>query len=162
MKNLVVAYDKQRGIGKDNDLLWDYRAIPSDMARFRELTTGHAIVMGRKTFDSLRRPLPNRRNIVISNKVLEIVGAEVVSSLDAAYAAVPASEDVYIIGGGQIYAESIDTADRIYATEIDETFEGADTFFPTIDDTWQVTAREHLAADDRNQYSMDFVTYDKQ
>lgn len=161
MKNIVVAYDKQHGIGKDNDLLWDFRSIPSDMAHFRELTTGHTVVMGRKTFESIRRPLPNRRNIIISSKVLEIVGAEVVSSLDAAYAAIPTDEDVYIIGGGQVYAESLDAADRIYATEIDQTFSGADTFFPKIGDDWHEASREHIPADERNQYSMDFVTYDK-
>lgn len=161
MRNIVVAYDKQRGIGKDNELLWNYKDIPRDMERFRQLTTGNAVVMGRNTFESIGRPLPNRRNIVISSKALEIVGVEVVPSLDAAYAAVPADKDVYIIGGGRVYTDSIDTADRIFATEIDQTFADSDTFFPNLDDAWHVTSREHYPADESNKYDMDFVTYEQ-
>lgn len=161
MRNIVVAYDKDRGIGKDNDLLWNFRDIPRDMKHFREITIGNAVVMGRKTFESMGRPLPDRRNIIISSKVLEIVGAEVVPSLEAAYALVPKDEDVYIIGGGQVYAESLDTVDRVYATEIDQTFSGADTFFPKLNDAWHTTSSEHYSADAHNKYDMDFVTYEQ-
>lgn len=161
MKNIVVAYDKQRGIGKDNELLWDYRDIPRDMEQFRLLTIGHTVVMGRRTFESIGKRLPHRRNIVISRKALEIAGVEVVPSLEAAYAAVPAHEDIYIIGGGQVYSESITQADRIYATEIDENFSSPDTFFPVVDTNWRETSREHFSRDEQNKYDMDFVTYER-
>lgn len=161
MKNIVVAYDKQRAIGKNNDMPWHYRDIPRDMANFRELTKGQTVIMGRKTYETIGTPLVDRRNIVISRKALEITGVEVVHSLESAYD-LSGENDVYIIGGGQIYAEALAAVDRIYATEIDATFPGSDVFFPEIDQSWSEVDRAHHPADEKNKYNLDFVTYDRE
>lgn len=161
MKSILVAYDKNFGIGADNDLLWQ-RDLPADLKRFKELTTGNAIIMGRKTYDAIGRVLPNRQNIVISREVAQIEGVTVVSSLEDAYAAVEPGKEPFVIGGGQIYRLALDTVDRIYATEVDATFPQADVFFPVFAKTeWTETAREHHDADERNKYAFDFVTYDR-
>lgn len=160
MKTIVVAYDKNRGIGAANDLLWQ-RDLPDDLKHFKEVTMGGAIIMGRKTFESIGRPLPGRQNIVISRDGrLPINGAAVATSLDAAYAMAEPGREVYVIGGGQIYALAIDTVDRIFATEVNASFDAADVFFPAIDmSEWQETERVHHEADERNRYAFDFVTY---
>lgn len=160
MKTMVVAYDKNYGIGAKNDLLWQ-RDLPDDLKHFREVTTGGAIIMGRNTFESIGRALPNRQNIVITRGTHDPVeGVEFVDSLEAAYTAVEPGRDVHVIGGGQIYALAIDTIDRIIATEVDATFDSADVFFPTIDAViWQEKDRVHHVADERNLYNYDFVTY---
>jgi dihydrofolate reductase len=161
MKSILVAYDKNFGIGAFNDLLWQ-RDLPADLRRFKELTTGHAIIMGRKTYDSIGRALPNRQSIVISRQAGVIEGVIVVDSLAAAYDAVEAGRESFVIGGGQIYELAIDTVDRIYATEVDAEFPQADVFFPAVNkDWWHETAREHHTADERNKYDFDFVTYDR-
>ncbi|HEY5695809.1 MAG TPA: dihydrofolate reductase, partial [Candidatus Saccharimonadales bacterium] len=115
MKNIIVAYDKNYGIGAKNDLLWQ-RDLPADLQRFKELTTGNAIIMGRKTYESIGRPLPNRQNIVISREPLVIEGVTVAHTLNEAYAAVDEQKETFIIGGGQVYQLAINDADRIYAT----------------------------------------------
>lgn len=158
MKSIIVAYDKNRGIGAHNDLLWQ-RDLPADLKRFKELTTDNAIIMGSKTFASIGRPLPGRQNIVISRQALAIDGVTVVSSLDAAYDAVEPGREAFVIGGGQIYALALPTANRIIATEVDAEFPEAEIFFPPIDESWRETAREHHEADERNKYAFDFVTY---
>ncbi|HJP81696.1 MAG TPA: dihydrofolate reductase [Candidatus Saccharimonadales bacterium] len=160
MKTIVVAYDKNRGIGAANDLLW-MRDLPDDLKHFKEVTTGGAIVMGRKTFDSIGRPLPGRQNIVISRDAsLLIEGAAVATSLDAAYAMTEPGRDIFVIGGGQIYELALPTVDRIIATEVDASFDEADTFFPAFSPSeWQEVARERHTADERNKYAFDFVTY---
>lgn len=161
MKNILVAYDKNYGIGAANDLLWQ-RDLPADLRKFKELTTDNAIIMGRKTFDSIGRVLPNRQNIVMTRGNETIEGATVVHSLEEAYAAVEPGKETFIIGGGQIYALTLDTADRIYATEVDATFPQVEVFFPRIDkNVWHETAREHHEADERNKYALDFVTYER-
>ena len=161
MKSIVVAYDKNYGIGAHNDLLWQ-RNLPADLRHFKEITTGHAIIMGRKTYESINRPLPNRQNIVLSRDDEVIEGVEVVHSLDEAYAAVEPGKEAFVIGGGQIFSLAFDTIDRIYATEVEATFDQADVFFPAIDlSVWKETAREHHEADERNLYAYDFVTYDR-
>lgn len=159
MKSMLVAYDKNYGIGADNDLLWQ-RDLPADLKHFKELTTGNAIIMGRKTYDSIGRPLPNRQNIVISRSLDVIEGVQVVDSLQAAYDAVETGKETFVIGGGQIYALAMDTVDQILATEVDAVFEQADIFFPAIDRrVWQEINRTHHEADERNLYKYDFVTY---
>jgi dihydrofolate reductase len=158
MKYLIVAYDSNRGIGADNDLLWQ-RNLPADLRRFKQLTTGHSIVMGRKTYDSIGRPLPDRQNIVVSRSVSEIPGVTVVDSLAAAYVA--AEQDVYVIGGGSIYAQALPDIDVIYATEVQADFPNATVFFPALGQDWRETAREHHEADERNLYAYDFVTYER-
>lgn len=159
MKYIIVAYDNNRGIGAADDLLW-VRDLPADLARFKELTTGHPIIMGRKTFESIGRPLPNRRNIVVSHSDIDIEGVESTQSLKEAYELV-GDRDVYIIGGGQIYAQALEDTDKVLATEVKETF-AAEIFFPELDkDTWREISREHHASDERNKYDYDFVTYDR-
>jgi len=158
MKSIIVAYDKNRGIGVENDLLWQ-RDLPDDLKRFKEVTTGGAVIMGSKTYDSIGRPLPGRQNIVISRRPLVIEGASVVHSLEEAYGAVEAGRETFVLGGGQIYALALPTVDRILATEVDASFPQADIFFPAIGDGWQEISREHHEADERNKYAFDFVTF---
>jgi dihydrofolate reductase len=161
MKTIVVAYDKNRGIGAANDLLW-HRDLPSDLAHFKELTMGGAMIMGSKTYDSIGRPLPRRQSIVLSREAKVIEGVTVVNNLRAAYDAVEPSRETFVIGGGQIYALAIDSVDRLEVTEVDASFENADTFFPEIDNAkWREVNRVHHDKDERNLYSYDFVTYDR-
>jgi dihydrofolate reductase len=152
---LVVAIDAQRGIGIDNKLPWH---LPEDLAHFKRVTLGHPIIMGRKTFDSIGRPLPKRRNIVVTrNAEWRHEGVDAVTSLEAALA-LAGDEPASIIGGAQIFNESLALADRMIVTEIDHTF-ACDTFFPPIDPAlWSETARatHHSEA---NGYDYAFVTY---
>jgi dihydrofolate reductase len=160
MKSIVVAYDRNYGVGAENDLLW-LRDLPADLKHFKDLTTGNAVIMGRKTYDSIGRPLPDRQNIVVSRQPLEIEGVTVVDSLQAAFDAVEDGKDAMVIGGGQIYGLALADVDRIYATEVQETFK-ADIFFPAIDrGVWREISREHHAADERNKYDFDYVIYDR-
>lgn len=159
MKAIVVAQDKLNGIGADNDLLWQ-RDLPADLRHFKEITTGGTIIMGRKTFDSIGRPLPNRENIVVTRTPFELEGIICVSSLDDAYR-VASNENVYVIGGGQIYAQALADVDRLYVTYVDAEFPQASVFFPQIDLTqWQEISREHHDADEKNKYEYDFVEYE--
>jgi dihydrofolate reductase len=161
MKNILVAYDKNLGIGARNDLLWQ-RDLPADLKRFKDLTTGNAIIMGRKTYESIGRALPHRQNIVISRTPDSIEGVTVVNSLEAAYAAVEPNKETFVIGGGQIYELAMDSVDRIYATEVDASFDNAEIFFPVIDDAiWREVNRAHHEADERNLYNYDYVTYER-
>ncbi|HEY0065640.1 MAG TPA: dihydrofolate reductase [Telluria sp.] len=154
---MIVALDAQRGIGVDNKLPWH---LPEDLAHFKRLTSGHPIIMGRKTFDSIGRALPNRRNIVITrNAGWRHDGVEAVGSLEAAIALVQ-GRAAYIIGGAQIFAASMNLADTMIITEIAHTFD-CDTFFPALQSgQWTETAREthHSEA---NGYDYAFVTYRK-
>lgn len=133
--------------------------MKSDMQRLKQLTTGNAIIMGRKTFESIGFALPNRQNIVVTSSRLAIDGITTAKSISEAYGAVEDGKDAYIFGGGQIYESALDTVDEIHATEIDAAIENADAFFPVLDETWQETSREHHAADDKNRYPFDFVTF---
>lgn len=161
MKSILVAYDKNYGIGAANDLLW-LRDLPADLKHFRDLTMGNAIIMGRKTYDSIGRALPGRQNIVVSREVAQIGGVTVVSRLEDAYAAVEPGKEAFVIGGGQIYRLAFDTVDRIYATEVQAEFPQADVFFPAFDAAeWAEVSREHHDADGQNKYPFDFVVYDR-
>jgi dihydrofolate reductase len=154
---LVVAMDAQRGIGVDNKLPWH---LPEDLAHFKRVTLGHPIIMGRKTFDSIGRPLPKRRNIVVTrNAAWQHEGVDVALSLPNAIAMV-GSEPASIIGGAQIFTESMALADRMIVTEIDHVF-ACDTFFPAIDASqWIETARERHHSE-ANGFDYSFVTYEK-
>ncbi|MPQ57420.1 dihydrofolate reductase [Duganella sp. FT27W] len=159
MRNLtiIVATDQQRGIGINNTLPWK---LPEDLAHFKRLTTGHPIIMGRKTFESIGRPLPNRRNVVVTrNADWRHDGAETVASLEEAVALLDGT-DGYVIGGAEIYAQSMALATTLVVTEIGQTF-ACDAFFPEIDAAaWQETAREsHVAAASGLPYA--FVTYSR-
>ncbi|QYF93247.1 dihydrofolate reductase [Massilia sp. PAMC28688] len=154
---IIVAIDAQRGIGVDNKLPWH---LPEDLAHFKRLTTGHPIIMGRKTFDSIGRPLPNRRSIVVTrNAAWHHEGVDAVGSLEAAIALV-GEAPAFIIGGAQIFKDALALTDRMVITEIDHTF-ACDTFFPPIDSTiWRESARErhHSPA---NGYDFSYVTYER-
>ena len=157
---IVVAYDKNRGIGTGGDLPWG-RSLPADLAHFKELTTGGAVVMGRKTYESLGgRPLPNRKNIVLSTG--EVVGA--IGAKNFAQALQLASEepnqDIFVIGGERVFAEALPEVDTIYATEVDYSFSDADVFFPQINvNQWEEISRTSQKANEQNKYSFDFVEY---
>ncbi|MRX09904.1 dihydrofolate reductase [Pseudoduganella sp. FT25W] len=141
---IIVATDAQRGIGINNTLPWK---LPEDLAHFKRLTTGHPIIMGRKTFDSIGRPLPSRRNIVITrNADWRHDGVEVVGSIEAAIALLNGAEG-FVIGGAEIYKQSLQLADQLIITQIAHTFD-CDAFFPEIDaNAWQETAREEHASE---------------
>ncbi len=155
--SLIVATDRNNGIGIDNALPW---RLPEDLAFFKRTTTGHPIIMGRKTFESIGRPLPNRRNIVITrNANWRHEGVEAVSSLQAA-AALAGDGEAFVIGGAQIYVEALPLALRLIVTEIDATFT-CDAFFPPIDQSiWAEVSRDsHHAADQQFDYA--FVIYQR-
>lgn len=126
MISIIVAVARNGVIGGGNTLLWH---ISEDLKRFKALTTGHPVVMGRKTFESLGRPLPNRTNVVVTRQHIEIPGCTVAGSLEEALALFPAQEEVFVTGGGQIYAQALPLADRIYLTTVMRDYEG-DTRFP--------------------------------
>lgn len=160
MKYIIVGYDNNRAIGADGGLPWEGK-MKTDMRRVKDLTTGNAIIMGRKTYDSIGRALPNRQNIVVTHRPFTANGVTVVETLDDAYAAVEPGKDAYIFGGGQIYKLALDTVDEIIATEIDTVIDGADAFFPSLDEKWHEVNREHHDADESNVYPFDFVVYKK-
>lgn len=160
MRYIIVAYDRNRAIGAHNTLPWMGK-MKTDMRRVRELTTGNAIIMGRKTFESLGRPLPNRQNIVVSTTGVDVPGILCVSSLDEAYNAVDADKHAYIFGGSRLYASAIDSVDEIVVTEIDTVIDDADAFFPELGDEWKESSREHFDADADNIYPFDFVLFKK-
>jgi dihydrofolate reductase len=155
---IIVAYAKNRVIGKDGNLPWH---LSEDLKRFRQTTMGHHIVMGRKTWESIGRLLPGRKHIIISRKPgYAVAGAKVVDSLDAAIAAARNDSEIFVIGGGEIYTLVLPIADRVLATEVDGKFEG-DTYFPELaKGTWRETAREsHEDAASRLGYC--FVTLER-
>lgn len=160
MKAIVVAYDQNRGIGAENDLLW-MRDLPADLAHFKKLTTGKSIIMGRKTFESIgSKPLPNRQNIVLSRTPTGVEKVITAGSLQAAYAM--AQFPIFVIGGESVFREALSTINIIYATEVDAEFPQATVFFPEIDaGVWYEVSREHHDADEKNKYSFDFVEYRK-
>ncbi|MDB5021103.1 MAG: dihydrofolate reductase [Pedobacter sp.] len=154
--SFVVAIAENNAIGKDNKLLW---SLPKDMKHFKEITNGHTVIMGRRTFDSMGKPLPNRRNIVITrNRELNIEGAEVTNSLADALSRCAKDEEVFIIGGAEIYKEALAKTDRIYLTRVHERFDG-DTYFPELNmEKWVETAREEHQPDEKNQIAFTFLT----
>lgn len=155
---LIVARARNGTIGRDNTLPW---RLPEDLAHFKRTTMGAPVIMGRKTWDSIGRPLPGRRNIVVSrNAALKLEGAEVAGSLEEAQRLCVGVEQVFLIGGAQLYEEALPSADRLVVTEIDADVDG-DAFFPPIDRAhWMETAREthHSAA---NGFDYAFVTYER-
>ena len=172
MISIIACISKDnRAIGYQNRLLYP---LPSDMVRFRELTTGHTIVMGRKTFESLPNgALPHRRNIVVSKSLKEIDGAEVYPSLEEALRAaqgdtlpapkentgIASPEEIFIIGGESIYRQALPAARKLYLTLVDKKLEQADTFFPAINNSvWEVTEKEMR---NENGLSFSFLTYIK-
>lgn len=159
--SLIVVVDEHNGIGKNNQLLCH---LPADLKYFKQTTTGHHIVMGRKTYDSVGRPLPNRVNIVITrNSLLSLPGCVVVADLQQAisYAAENGETELFITGGGTIYEQAIGIANRIYLTRIHHNFE-ADTFFPVIEPTmWKELSSEFNERDEKNTYDYTFQVLEK-
>lgn len=156
--NIIAAVAKNRAIGKENKLIY---WLPNDLKRFKALTTGHTILMGRKTFDSLPKgALPNRRNVVVSRSVAELPGCDVYGSLDEAMASCGADEDVYVIGGESIYRQTLPLADRLCLTEVDDEPEGADAFFPEANG-WKEVWREDHQTDGKHNYCYSFVDYER-
>lgn len=140
MISIICAITKNRAIGKNNDLLFK---IKSDLARFKEITSGHPIIMGRKTYESIGRPLPNRTNIVISRDLdLKIDNVDVLPSLEKAFEKYKNEKEIFVIGGGQIYNQAIEYADRLYLTIIDREITDADTFFPDYSGFEKIISRE--------------------
>lgn len=157
--SLIVAMTKNRVIGLDNQMPWH---LPVDLAWFKQNTLGKSVIMGRKTFESIGKPLPKRRNIVLSRTAVAIDGVEIVTSLEQALALVKDETEVMIIGGGQLFAEMIVRADRLYLTEIDTILEG-DTYFPVINsEEWQVSFMQTHLADEKNPYNCCFKILERQ
>ncbi|MGZ3871781.1 MAG: dihydrofolate reductase [Mucilaginibacter sp.] len=155
---IVVAISENHAIGKDNKLLWH---LPKDLKHFKDITTGHTVIMGRKTYDSVGKPLPNRRNIIITRQDITINGCEVVNSLEAAIALCEDEEEVFIVGGAEIYRQAIKLTDRIYLTVVHQQFE-ADSFFPEIDTkAWKEVYREDHQPDEKNLLPYSFITYER-
>lgn len=158
MKTIVVAMDKNRAIGMDNDLPWG-RGLKDDLANFKKETRGRSVIMGRRTFESIgSRPLPDRENIVVTSQPTGVKGVLSAASLQAAYNL--ARYDIAIIGGSRIFAEALADTDRLSVTHVDGEFPDATVFFPEIDfSQWQEISRRHVDADERNAYAFDIVEY---
>jgi dihydrofolate reductase len=159
--SVIAAIGKNNEIGKGNDLLCH---LPADLKHFKEITSGRTVIMGRKTFESLPKgPLPNRKNIVISrNPGLKIEGATVYPSLDYALIKLMNEEEVFIIGGAQIYRQILPDADKLYLTKIHAGFPEADVFFPEIKlNEWREVSRETHLADEKHPYAFTFVDYER-
>lgn len=148
---IIVALAQDGAIGQDNRLLWH---LSADLKRFKALTTGHSIIMGRKTFESLPNgALPNRRNIVLSRSLHEAKGAELVSSLPEALKLCEGEDWVYIIGGGQVYRDALPWADELHLTEVEASYPEADTHFPDWDKAeWALLREEVILPDERNEH----------
>ncbi|MBL0480370.1 type 3 dihydrofolate reductase [Aeromonas veronii] len=159
--SMIAAMAHDRVIGKDNQMPWH---LPADLAHFKRVTLGKPVLMGRKTFESIGRPLPGRRNLVISrNPGYQAEGIEVVGSVEAALALLAGSsvEELMVIGGGHLYAEMLPSADCLYLTQIDLAVEG-DTRFPAFDDgQWQRVDCESHPADEKNPHPYSFETWQR-
>ncbi len=157
MIKIIVAVSKNGVIGGNNSLIW---SLPNDMKRFKKITTGGAVVMGRKTYESIGRALPNRRNIIISrDNNLFIDECEVVNSIEEAL--MLTNNDCFIIGGGEIYKQALPITDVIYLTRIDEEFEG-DTYFPELNQNdWFESLNESFEPDEKNKHKYSFIKYER-
>lgn len=157
MTILIAAVAENNALGKNNDLLWH---LPNDFKRFKEVTSGHHIIMGRKTFESFPKPLPNRTHVIITRqKDFKHEGCIVVSDIEKAIAACPENEDIYIIGGGEIYTQSIHFADQLDITRVHHSFD-ADVYFPEINpDIWELTNETFHPKDEKHLFDFTFQTF---
>lgn len=157
MTTIIAAIAHNNALGKDNDLIWH---LPADLIRFRKTTTGHHIIMGRNTYESIGKPLPNRTTVIITrNPDYKAEGCVVVHSIAAALEVAKEDDSPFIIGGAQIYKEAISLVNQLDITEVHHEFE-ADAFFPEIDlNIWKETKRERFEADEKNKYAYSFVSY---
>jgi dihydrofolate reductase len=150
MIKIIVAQSNNRVIGKDNKLLWRQS---DDLKRFKSLTLNNKVVMGRKTFESIGKPLPNRENYVLTRNNIEIDGCKILNHPDDV---LDLKGDIFIIGGGEIYKKFLNLADEIYLTQVDCELDG-DTFFPPITNDWKVESEEKFKKDNKNQYDWRFI-----
>lgn len=161
MLSIIVAKANNNVIGKDNTLIWH---LPEDLKRFKALTTGKTIIMGRKTFDSLGRILPNRKHVIITRNVDFKVDSDmvkVVHEIEGLKEYINSNEECFVIGGGVIYNMLMPYANKIYATVINENFEG-DTYFPIIDENiWKIDKREKGIKNEENPYDYEYIDYIK-
>lgn len=160
MLTIIAAAAENNALGKDNQLVWH---LPDDFKRFKSLTSGHYIIMGRKTFESFPKPLPNRTHVIITRQANYEVpeGCVVVSNLQEAIAFCPKEEEVFVIGGGQIYQQAIDLVDKIDLTRVHTSVE-ADAFFPEINtQKWELVFEEFHSKDEKHKYDFTFLTYIK-
>ena len=161
MLSIIVAKAKNNIIGKDNKLLWH---LPADMKRFKQLTTGHVVIMGRKTFESIGKVLPNRKSVVFTQNndfVVDDENVEIVHSMLEIKEYIDNDEENFVIGGAMIYNLLMPHVKKMYVTEINKDFEG-DTFFPKInEEIWKVTNREQGVMDEYNNLEYEFVTYER-
>jgi dihydrofolate reductase len=157
MITLIAAVGENNELGKDNQLLWH---LPDDFKRFKSITSGHYIIMGRKTFESFPKPLPNRTHVIITRQnSYSFEDCLIVDSIQKAIAACPKDEENFVIGGGEIYAQSIELADKIDITKVHHSFE-ADTFFPAIDfNHWKLITEEFHPKDEKHAFDFTFLTY---
>lgn len=161
MISVIVAIATNGAIGKDNQLLWH---ISEDLKYFKKVTGGHTVIMGRKTWESIGRPLPNRRNIVISRtlKADSLPGAEVFGSLEEAINSLSKADEHFVIGGGEIYRQALPQADKLYVTYVYTAIPDADTFFPDIDLTsWNKLTDEYYDRGEKYPHPFEFVVYER-
>ncbi len=158
--SIIVAFDEERLIGRDNKLPWH---LPADLKHFKTITMGHHMIMGRKTYESIGKPLPGRVSVVISRqKDLQIAGCIVVNSMEAALEKCTGQEEVFIIGGAQIFNTALSLASDLYITKIHHRF-GGDTYFPEITEgTWKEVSNEYRNADDKNEWDYSFIKYSRE
>ncbi|MCX7116050.1 MAG: dihydrofolate reductase [Gammaproteobacteria bacterium] len=157
--SLVVVVDEADGIGFRNQLLCH---LPADLKHFKHMTTGKPILMGRQTFGSIGRPLPQRRNIVLTHQNLGIDGVECVSSLDTAWDLLQHEQEVMVIGGMRVYEQTLPLAASLYLTRIHHCFEQVDVYFPALEaKAWQVEILGGAEADEKNPYAMTFYCYNR-
>ena len=156
---LIAAIANNNALGKDNDLIWH---LPADLKRFKSTTTGHHIIMGRNTYESIGKPLPNRTSVIITrNPDYTAEGCIIVNSLEEAIKVTENDDSPFIIGGAQIYAQALKIANKLDITKVHHSFD-ADVFFPKIDmNIWQETSRKDFSADEKNKYDYSFLTYEK-
>ena len=158
---IIAAIANNNALGKDNDLIWH---LPADLKRFKQVTSGHHILMGRNTFESIGKPLPNRTTVIITrNNNYKAAGCIVVDSIEKALEVSKNDDQIFIIGGAQIYKQAMESnwVDQLDITQVHHSFE-ADVYFPEIDsEIWEEISREDFSADKKNQYNYSFIRYKK-
>ena len=154
---MIAAVAENNALGKNNNLLWH---LPNDFKRFKQITSGHHIIMGRKTFESFPKPLPNRTHVIITRQNdFEHEGCIVVQNIEKALSVCPINENLYIIGGGEIYQQSISFADQLDITRVHHSFD-ADVYFPEIDpEIWELTSETYHSKDERHLFDYTFQTF---
>ena len=154
---MIAAAAENNALGKDNELVWH---LPNDFKRFKTLTSGHYIVMGRKTFESFPKPLPNRTHVIITRqKNYKAEGCIIVDSIEKALLVCPKNEDTFIIGGGEIYTLSLPFTDKIEITRVHHSFE-ADAYFPVLNEKeWKLAQSDHNSKDEKHIYDYTYLTY---